>query len=174
MLRGYAGCLVGVAVLCGSPNARATDEIRPGQALPPELTSPEATKYEALLQGRELGSDDDSVDERRQFTAHRLHFGAGVGQLEFMPRTNLVLELDVSDRLALGLEGGMNVWGGEAGAYLRVRPLVWGGRNRRALHAFTIQGGYRYMGYGEDYLLELGSVGCHSDCDHPDFLPTTA
>jgi hypothetical protein len=166
------GWLVGLALGCCA--ARAAGEIRPGDALSPELSSPEAAKYEALLQGRELELGDDSVEERRQFTARRLRCGAGIGFIEFMPQAQLVLEVDVWDRLALGLEGGINVWGGEAGGYLRLRPFVWGGRGRRPLHAFTLQAGYRYMGYGEDYLLGLGSVACHGDCDLPQFQPSTA
>jgi hypothetical protein len=169
------GLLSGVALASANEDAPPpAQELRPGMALTPDQLPPEASHYEALLQGEPLSQDGDTVEKRRRFDDQALRIGIGMGVAVGSFGLALYTEVDAGDRLALGSEVGLSLWGLMAGGYLRVRPAVWGGRQRRALHALTLQGGYRYMQYGEDPFSGILASACHGDCDRVHFLNAPA
>jgi hypothetical protein len=169
--------LLGVALLAAvsglTETASATPEIRPGMALSPEDLPPEAQHYERLLHGDatadRLRWDDDSVDERRHFDDHALHVGFATGLGTPVGMAGAFAEANPWDALALGMGGGVTFWGLAGGAYVRLRPLAWGGHGRGALHAFTLQTSYTYMQYGE-FLF----TPCIDTCDGGQVLGGTA
>jgi hypothetical protein len=160
------GWMVGVTLAGASASQAPEQDIRPGVALPPDQPTPEAAHYEALLQGEPvLPAGDTVVEERRRFDDRPLRVGLGVSQLNSALLTALYTEVDAADRLALGGEVGVSMWGWLAGSYVRFRPAIWGGRGGRALHALSLNGGYRYMQYGDDPWSGILSAACHGDCE---------
>ena len=116
----------------------------------------EAAHYEALLQSDGAAGapsapaavlpDSDSVaQKRRRFDELGLRLGVGSSLVNASFLTALYTEVDAADRMAIGGEVGLSSWGLLAGGYVRLRPVIWGGRARRALHAITLDAGYRYM-----------------------------
>jgi len=141
--------------LVTSSGAGAEPEIRPGTALDPETLPPEAQRYERLLQqdgDRALPYSDDSVDERRHFDDRRLALGLGTGLGSPTGLMGVFLEVNALDWVAVGAGAGLGAWGPALGGYLTLRPIVWGGQEEGALHAFTLRGTYTYMAYGDDPL----------------------
>ena len=133
-----------------SAASASADDLRPGMALPPEQLTPEAARYEALPQGEqttpqseeaaprtadEVLLGDDTEEKRRQFDDRLLHLGVTLGIGVATPTAGLFVELDVWDRLAIGGEVALSLWGPAAALHVRGRPLVWGGRRRGALYA---------------------------------------
>ena len=165
------------AAFAWSTQASAKEpEIRPGTALPPEFVSPEAAAYEAKLNpsadpdatsNEPIGSK--SVAIRRHFDDRRLFLGAGVGEGSAMGVLGIYLELAVIDRLTLGAGVGFTFLGLAQGAYLRGRPIVWGGAHEKgALHALTLQLGYTRMVYGRSVWSDFGSFVClHGEDEQP-------
>jgi hypothetical protein len=150
---------VGCVALAIGPGATKAAELRPGMALAPGQLTPDAARYEALLQAE----DTDAV--RRQFDDRRLYVGGSFGWVSASPAVSLLFELNVHDRLAVGTEVGLTISGPAGGAYVRGRPLVWGGRGRGPLHALTLQTKYDYRAHGGD--LSFCSI---SDCSEPRFV----
>ena len=153
--------------------AWSNPEIRPGMALPPEDLSPEARHYERLLRGDAANDrpqrDDDSVDERRHFDDQVFHAGMGTGFGTPIGMVGAFLEANPWDALALGVGGGVTLWGPAGGAYARLRPVAWGGQGQRVLHAFTLQISYTYARDGE-----LDIMPCVHACREVGFLNRTA
>jgi len=146
--------------------ARAEPEIRPGSALDPQTLPPEARRYERLLQQDEdsaMPHADDTVDDRRHFDDRRLALGAGTGLGSPTGLLGVFLEVNALDWLALGGGGGLGAWGPAVGGYVTLRPIVWGGQEKGALHAFTWRGTYTYMAYGNDPLDFC--LGIDSSCE---------
>jgi hypothetical protein len=167
------GWLLGVAIAGASRGSTPPEQdVRPGTALPPEQPTPEAARYEALLQNEPVLQGEDSVEKRRRFDDLRLGLGLGAANVSYWAAFST--EIDALDRVALGGEVGLSLWGLMAGGYARVRPVVWGGRGRRTLHALTLQLGYRYMQYGEDPYAGILSSACHGDCERVRFLSEPA
>ena len=154
--------------------ALAAPDIRPGTALSPEDLPPEAQGYERLLRADSAADpppqNSDTVVERRHFDDQVFHAGIGTGLGTPVGMLGAFLEANPWDAVALGLGGGVTFWGPAGGAYLRLRPLVWGGQGQRVLHAFTLQTSYTYMRDGE---LEL--MSCIEACpSRVRFLDRTA
>jgi hypothetical protein len=169
------GLLIALAAAVGGVvgTAGAATEIHPGMALRPEDLPPEAQHYEHLLRDDTkavpLGREDDSVDERRHFHDHVFHAGIGTGFGTPLGMTGAFLEANPWDALALGVGGGVTLWGPAGGAYVRLRPFAWGGQGQRVLHAFTLQSSYTFMRDGE-----LPSIPCVHACREVGFLDRTA
>jgi hypothetical protein len=134
--------------------------------LQPEQLPPEARHYEKLLSGTAVDETDDTVDDRRQFDAQRFHAGSEFGVGVPFGDLGLYVEVNVWDRLALGIGGGISYWGLAGGTYARLRPIVWGGEGRHVLNAITVEAGYAYMSYGGDPLGGLHLFPCIEEC-HP-------
>ncbi len=137
----------------------AAADPRPGDGLSAELLSPEADRYEALLRHQH------SVEKRRQFDEQLVHLGLAYNLTNAMPMLGAYVEVNALNRLAIGSELGVTLWGFAGSAFLLGRPIVWSGRGRGALHAFTLQATYRYMQYGDGFDAFLGSL-CHADCEY--------
>jgi hypothetical protein len=147
--------------------------ISPGMALPPEVVSAEAAKYEAMLDpsAEADSSADEQLDinrvvKRRHFDDRHLFLGSGGGEGSAMGIVGIYLELAVMDRLALGAGVGLTFWGRAEGGYVRGRPIVWGGAHEKGvLHAITLQLGYTHMAYGESVWAGFGPGVCLHDAD---------
>ena len=166
------GLVAAMASLAGT--AWAGPDIHPGMALPPEDLPPEAQHYERLLRGdgttNPPSSNDDSVDERRHFNDRAFHAGMGTGFGTPLAMVGAFLEANPWDALALGMAGGVTLWGPAGGTYVRLRPLAWGGQGKRVLHAFTLGSSYTLMRDGELRLMTC----IHTPCDEVGFLNRTA
>jgi hypothetical protein len=165
------GWLLGAATMAVAIKGAAAPEqdVRPGTALPPEQPTSEAARYEAMLQGEPVLQDEDSVENRRRFD-DALRLGLGLATVHATPLTALYTEVDAHDRLALGGELGLTLWGLLAGGYVRLRPVIWGGRSRGVLSGFTLDAGYRYMQYGDSPFDDILASACHDDCERVRYL----
>jgi hypothetical protein len=147
------GFALAAAVSALTATARASSEIEPGMALPPEAPASEAQHYERLLTGdstpMRLGARDDTVDERRHFDDQVFHAGIGTGFGTPLGMIGAFVEASPADFIALGVGSGIHLWGPAAGAFVRLRPIVWGGQGLGVLHAFTLQASATYMRDGE-------------------------
>lgn len=132
-------------------------QARANEQLP--IIPPERPSASNLARGRDLASWDDSVEERRHFNDRLLQFG---GNLNFNSQ-NILLgvfgEVNVWDRLTVGGGGGTSGSGPEASAYVRARPIVWGGVGENALKAFTLRAEYLIMQQGEDFSFCIEACG---------------
>lgn len=177
-MHGFCRVLVLMIVGTAAQGAFAED-LRPGMALPPDQLTADAARYERLLQGDESPASDtllqgeDTGENRRQFDDRLVHFGLSLRMARATPAAGLFSELDVWDRLVIGTEAALSLWGPAAAVYLRGRPLVWGGRGRGLLNALTVQTEYRYMAYGDESF-GLTALLCHADCDRPSFIDMPA
>ena len=146
----------------GAPALAAAD-ILPGTALSPGELPPEAQGYERLLHAHSAADpptgNGDTVAGRRHFDDQIFHAGIATGFGTPVGMLGAFVEANPWDAVGLGLGGGVTLWGPAGGAYLRLRPLVWGGQGQRVLHAFTLQTSYTYMRDGE---LEL--MSCIEAC----------
>jgi len=150
-------------------------------ALSPEDLPPEARDHGRLLSddpnADPMRWPDDTVDERRHFDDRTLHLGMGTGVGTPVGILGAFIEANVLDGLAVGAGGGVTFWGPAGGAYVRLRPVVWGGHGKGALHAFTLQTSYTYMLHGEEPLrnIDISFMDCEgndSRCQpDPDFVP---
>jgi hypothetical protein len=149
--------------------ALARPEIRPGDALAPEDLPAEAQQFEGALRGEPVDAAGNSVVERRRFDARwvRLGLGTGLG----MPGALIggYAELTPWERTTAGLEAGLTFWGPAGGAYVRLRPIIWGGEGRNLLNAFVLQASYTVMRDGE-----LDMMPCIHSCRELEYLDRTA
>lgn len=169
--------------------ASATPDIQPGMALSPQDLPPEARDAQppggAHATDRLISDDpnadpmgwaNDTVDERRHFDDRTLHLGIGTGLGTPVGLIGVLVEANVLDGLAVGAGAGVASWGPAGGAFMRLRPFVWGGQGERVLHAFTLQSSYTYMLHGKEPLtdVDIGFFQCEgsSSCEpEPDFVP---
>jgi hypothetical protein len=160
MLRAFFPRVPAVVLALSSAAALASPEIQPGDALGPDDLAPEAQRPESALRGERMGAGDNSVDERRRFNARLAQVGLGTGL--GMPAALLggYAELNPWDRFAIGAEAGLTLWGAAGGAYVRLRPFIWGGEGRRLLNAFVLQASYTIMRHGELDLMPCISSPC--------------
>jgi hypothetical protein len=149
-----------VVLAFSSAAALASPEIQPGDALAPDDLPPEAQRFERALQGEPVGAADNSVDERRRFNARLTEVGLGTGLGMPAALLGAYAELHPWDRLAIGAEAGLTLWGPAGGAYVRLRPIVWGGEGRRLLNSFVLQASYTIMRDGELDLMPCISSPC--------------
>jgi hypothetical protein len=160
VLKAFFPPALGVVLTLRTVAVLATAEIQPGDALPADQLPPEAQQFEAALHGQPVDADGNSVVERRRFDARAVQLGLGTGL--GMPTALLggYVELTPWDRLSVGAEGGLTFWGLAGGAYVRLRPIVWGGEGRRLLNAFVLQASYTVMRDGEFISLPCISSPC--------------
>ncbi|HET7541769.1 MAG TPA: hypothetical protein VFK05_17965, partial [Polyangiaceae bacterium] len=93
----------------------------------------------------EVALGGDTVPERRHFDQRSFQMGANLDTLSPMALLGVFAEANVWDRIALGVGAGVSFGGPEARAYVRFRPIVWGGEGQRLLNAFTLRSEYRVM-----------------------------
>lgn len=134
-------------------SALADPDIRPGTALSVEDLPPEAQGYERLRRPAAAADpeplDIDTVAERRHFDDQIFHAGIGTGFGTPVGMLGAFVEANPWEAVALGVGGGVSFWGPAGGAYVRLRPFVWGGQGQRVLHAFTLQTSYTFMRDGD-------------------------
>lgn len=150
-------------------SALASPEIRPGDALAPGDLPPEAQQFEAALQGQSVDAAGNSVVERRRFDARWVGVGFGIGLGMPSALVGGYVELTPWERFTVGVEAGLNFWGPAGGAYVRLRPIIWGGEGRNLLNAFVLQASYTIMRDGE-----LDMMPCIHACRELEYLNRTA
>lgn len=166
MPKPLVGGLLCLAALGLAGRGHAAPPPEPGMALEAEYLPPGARSDEGQQPGDvDLGQSDDTVGNRRHFDEQRFHAGLGIGVGVPVGALGLYLEANVWDRLALGVGGGLGLWGPSVGGYARLRPVVWGGEGRRRLNAVTLEAGYGYMSYGGDILGGFNLMPCIDNCE---------
>lgn len=169
MLTALPACGVGLVITLGAAVAMS-HEIEVGDALDARDFSLEAQRLELALQGTPVDATGHTVVERRRFDVAWAALGVGTGLAMPGALVGVYVELTAWERMTIGADVGLTLWGPAGGGYFRLRPIIWGGEGSKLLNAFVLQTSYTVARDGE-----LDLMPCIDVCvDQNQYLDRTA